>query len=398
MAELRQNTWKLGEWYDQAVAGTQGAYSSSVKELWAWGNNDYGQLGQSNTTNYSSPRQIPGTTWSTVGTARQSVAAVKSDGTLWTWGRNTSGNLALSNWSGKESPNQVPGTTWNGACAGDDVFMGTKSDGTLWTCGSGPGGKLGQGNSTQRNSPVQLPGTTWSRAPSVFAGGHSACFKTDGSLWMWGYNNYGALGQNQAYAQMTYSNSPIQVPGVWCTDGVGNLCGALGYYTLARKSDGTLWHWGDNEYGISGNNSTRSTSNTARPSSPTQIGGDSTWAKVFCANSAEVAGGIKTDGTLWMWGLGGAGQLAQNNRTNHSSPVQIPGTNWHNVALNHQGNSIATKTDGSLWVWGYQDSTGSLGLNQPGTVRYSSPVQIPGEWYGSAMSGGEKMFQILKTI
>tara|TARA_X000000368_G_scaffold382172_1_gene339136 strand:- start:44 stop:1237 length:1194 start_codon:yes stop_codon:yes gene_type:complete len=397
MAELRQNTWSVNAWYEQDYAGNA-SYESIVNELWAWGLNDYGSLGQGNQTNYSSPVQIPGTTWATIGSARQSAAATKSDGTLWTWGRNTSGNLATGAQTNTESPVQVPGTTWNGGCAGDDVGMYTKSDGTLWTVGSSPGGKLGQNNSLPTASyfsPRQIPGTTWSRAPSVFAGSHSACFKTDGTLWMWGLNGYGQLGQNQANAQLASVNSPVQVPGTWCTDGVDNLCGSLGYYTLARKSDGTLWAWGDNEYGALGQGKTRQGSGHHQ-SSPVQIPG-TTWAKVFCANSAEVAGGIKTDGTLWMWGLGGAGQLAQNNRTNYSSPVQIPGTNWAKVGLTHAGNSIATKTDGTLWAWGYAPS-GNLGLNEGGIVRRSSPTQIPGDWGNSMLGGGEHRVFALKQF
>ena len=84
MAELRQNTWSVNAWYEQDYAGNA-SYESIVNELWAWGLNDYGSLGQGNQTNYSSPVQIPGTTWATIGSARQSAAATKSDGTLWTW-------------------------------------------------------------------------------------------------------------------------------------------------------------------------------------------------------------------------------------------------------------------------------------------------------------------------
>ena len=393
ITDKEQGVWELDEAYNKQMAGYWSYDGASA--LFAWGINPAG-----NNTNIrnSSPVQVPGTTWSTVGSARQAVGATKSDGTLWTWGKNHQGQLGLGAQSSKDSPNQVPGTTWNGGCVGDDVGMFTKSDNTLWTWGNALSGKLGQNNSLPTASyfsPRQIPGTTWSRAPSVFAGAHSACFKTDGTLWMWGANGYGQLGQNQGPSQLASVNSPVQVPGTWCTDGVDNLCGSLGYYTLARKSDGTLWAWGDNEYGALGQGKTRQGTGHKR-SSPTQIPG-TTWAKVFCANSAEVAGGIKTDGTLWMWGLGGAGQLAQNNRTNYSSPVQIPGTNWFNVALTHAGNSVATKTDGTMWVWGYSPS-GNLGLNQPSNVRYSSPAQIPGVWGNAMLGGGEHCLYALKQF
>ena len=349
MAELRQNTWSVNAWYEQDYAGNA-IYESTVNELYAWGYNSYGQLGQGNTTKYSSPLQIPGTTWATIGSARQSAAA-------------------------------------------------TKSDGTLWTVGSSTSGKLGQNNSLPQASyfsPRQIAGTTWSRAPSVFAGGHSACFKTDGTLWMWGSNNNGELGQNQANAQLASVNSPVQVPGTWCTDGVDNLCGSLGYYTLARKSDGTLWGWGDNEYGVLGQGDTRQGSGH-RYSSPVQIPG-TTWAKVFCANSTEVAGGIKTDGTLWMWGGNGFGRLGQNSLVGQSSPVQVPGTNWSLVAFTHHGDPLAKKTDGTLWSWGRANGDGGSYLNLPTNSHRSSPVQIPGDWGTSMLGGGEAAFLALKQF
>ena len=398
MAELRQNTWSVNAWYEQDYAGNV-SYESTVNELWAWGFNSYGQLGQGNQTKYSSPVQIPGTTWASVGTAREAVGATKSDGTLWTWGRNSQGQLGLGNQTSVESPNQVPGTTWNGGCVGDDCTMFTKTDGTLWTWGNSNGGKLGQNNSLPTASyfsPRQIPGTTWSRAPSVFAGGQSGCFKTDGTLWMWGYNNSGMLGQNQGPSQLSSINSPVQVPGTWCTDGVNNLCGGLGYFTIARKSDGTLWAWGDNEYGALGQGDTRQGSGH-RYSSPVQIPG-TTWAKVFCGNSTETVAGIKTDGTLWMWGLNGFGRLGQNDLAQRSSPVQVPGTSWDLVAFTHHGDPLAKKTDGTLWSWGRANGDGGSFLNLPTNSHRSSPVQIPGDWGTSMMGGGEHSFLALKQF
>ena len=84
MAELRQNTWTLNQWYDQDVAG-DAKYAASGK-LWAWGYNLYGQLGHNNLTEYSSPTQIPGTDWSTAVGSRGVSLAVKTNGTLWAMG------------------------------------------------------------------------------------------------------------------------------------------------------------------------------------------------------------------------------------------------------------------------------------------------------------------------
>jgi hypothetical protein len=95
----------------------------------------------------------------------------------------------------------------------------------------------------------------------------------------------------------------------------------------------------------------------------------------------------KTDGTLWSWGSNGGGTLGQNTTTDVSSPVQIPGTTWSSISAvsNH---SLATKTDGTLWSWG-RNNYGQLGQNT--TTSVSSPVQIPGTTW-SSISGGEFSF------
>ena len=90
----RTNTWILDQWYDQSVAGTTGGYTE-IYEFFGWGHNQYsGGLGQNNTTNYSSPIQLPGTTWASVSQAGMRLRiGTKTDGTLWSWGYNVHGQL-----------------------------------------------------------------------------------------------------------------------------------------------------------------------------------------------------------------------------------------------------------------------------------------------------------------
>ena len=142
------------------------------------------------------------------------------------------------------------------------------------------------------------------------------------------------------------------------------------YGTIATKTDGTLWTWGINEYGQLAQN------NLTKYSSPTQVGSDTTWSSSLNASiSRYQVAAIKTDGTLWSWGLNSNGGVGDNSRTNRSSPTQIPGTNWRQVAMADDGSRIATKTDGTLWAWG-DGSKGQAGQNTG--IKYSSPVQIPG--------------------
>ncbi len=428
MAELRENTWSLGEWYDQAVAGNAD-YESTVNTFYMTGENEAGELGQNDIANRSSPVQVPGSWTKAFRGDSKSIMGLKSDNTLWVWGRNTYGQSAQNNVTpGYSSPVQIPGT-WSSAKAGA-MAGGLKTDGTLWTWGfnnggglgqnqSGPGnsrsspvqitgtwskfysanysnyaiknndqlyvwgygnqGQLGHGSYSQRSSPVQLPGS-WI---DVSAGGQSVLsVKDDNTMWSWGNNSYGQLGIDEGTGN--HKNSPVQIPGTtWKKE--TNEYGA-GTHAAAIKTDGTLWMWGYGDLsGVLGQNQ----ANTV--SSPIQVPG-TTWANVATASGAPAipakpsAMGVKTDGTLWAWGSNESGRLGQNNQTYYSSPTQIPGTTWatgtHQLSVGGYGSSAAIKTDGTLWVWGYNDK-GTLGQNN--NTLYSSPVQIPGTTWRSVL-------------
>ena len=240
-------------------------------------------------------------------------------------------------------------------------------------------GQIGQnkGHDQDVSSPTQIPGS-WSKVTS--GKDESAAIKTDGTLWAWGRNNYGQLGQNAIASNPDNGiSSPVQIPGTTWTE-VQSAWNAI----LAKKTDGTLWTWGDGWGGALGQNTS-----TIRVSSPVQIPG-TTWNKIN--RTPYVAFATKTDGTLWAWGNNGDGQLGQNNRTQYSSPKQIPGTTWSSVEGGEYG-AYATKTDGTLWAWGNKNA-GMLGQNS--VAYYSSPVQIPGtNW--SAMSGGKSNVLVLSS-
>ena len=235
----------------------------------------------------------------------------------------------------------------------------------LWSCGHNGYGNLAQNNRTQYSSPVQIPGTNWTK---IFAGTphdvpHVNAGKSDGTLWAWGRNNKGQLGQNDIVTR----SSPVQIPGTnWSEVRAGT------YDNFALKTDGTLWAWGNNGYGELGQNS------ETEYSSPVQVGSDTTWTGQIQGDNMSVRS-IKTDGTLWGWGRNNVGQLGQSSTNpGYSSPVQIPGTTWSKVATGTHGNSIAIKTDGTLWAWG-SNSYGALGQGQRAPSSYTeSPVQIPG--------------------
>jgi len=295
--------------------------------LWGWGQNGNGELGQNNRTDYSSPRQVPGTTWAAIGGGRKGYHMVKTDGTLWAVGQNGSGFFGTNQSEGTigraSSPVQIPGTTWNGSlksrgvAGGYEYAVALKTDGTLWSWGSNTDGKLGLTNTTAQSSPTQIPGTTW-RSVSAYIY-HTLATKTDGTLWAWGNNDNGQLGQ----CNQTGYSSPIQIPGTTCASN----CSAGSNQSGCVKTDGTLWTWGQNDQGQMGVN------DTTTSSSPRQVPG-TTWSDIYQGGSDSFAFGLKTDGTIWAWGTGGDGQMGINTRTQFSSPVQIgSGTDWSSAAI-----------------------------------------------------------------
>ena len=280
---LKQNTWKLNQWYDQSVAGNAD-YDTNAYALYVWGGNDRGQLGlnQPQYTKYDSPVQVPGT-WKSIATGgfvEQTMHAIKTDGTLWGWGRNEAGQLADGSKTYRSSPVQIPGTTWAVVVRPRlNSTFATKTDGTLWAWGNNDKGELGQNNRTNTSSPKQIPGTTWPTSYGKLSAPTGACIaiKTDGSLWVWGRNDdKGKLGLNDKNNR----SSPVQIPGSWSylsngTDENSNT---------AIKTDGTLWAWGQNHTGQLGQNSA-----TPGISSPVQIPGS--WSQ-----KTQHIGGITESG------------------------------------------------------------------------------------------------------
>ena len=370
--------------------------ADAYRQLYTWGTNLQGVLGQNQSSGYkSSPTQV-GTneTWGSRGAIDSGNSAdyqfnIKTDGTLWAWGQNQVGALGLNQAhnTNVSSPTQVgTNTNWANIQTGaEGATIAVKTDGTLWSWGQNKSGQSGQntvGDSTNCfSSPTQVgTDTNWAihHLGCLYEG--CAALKTDGTLWMWGSGANGQLGQNTGPGPSASRSSPTQVPGTtW--DGISR--GKSGTNnTLCTKTDGTLWSWGRGDYGILGLNS-----NTYY-SSPTQVGTDTTWAVVqHCqADENNVAQCTKTDGTLWTWGRAdGSGARGINNRDlgSVSSPMQVgSSTLWPTLKTKNFRLSAATvsvgavKTDGTLWTWG-KNGGGQLGLNEgfPGGDR-SSPTQV----------------------
>jgi alpha-tubulin suppressor-like RCC1 family protein len=358
-------------------------------QLWGWGTNSSGQIGDGTAVDRSSPVQTVsgGTNWKQVSVSSSHRAAIKTDGTLWLWGCGSSGALGTNSTTHRSSPVQTVsgGTDWRvvavaGTASSDanNHTIAIKTDGTLWSWGEASAGQMGNNSVVDRSSPVQTisAGNNWKEISAALC--RSAAIKTDGTLWLWGNNLGGPIGDNS----ITARSSPVQT----VSGGTNWKQVSLGQcHTGAIKTDGTLWMWGDNTSGILADNS------VVNKSSPVQtVSGGTNWKNVGLGTCFSAA--IKTDGTLWLWGTGNNGAMGNNSSVDRSSPVQTVsgGTNWKQIGLNSADCSSisAIKTDGTLWSWGAND-TGSIGNNTASTIRYSSPVQtISGTNWKQVARGG----------
>ncbi len=364
---------------DMFLTTTEAVDCFTGKELWVWGNQYKGQLGNNvgSNTLISSPIQTisAGSTWKSVSLGGPfsfagscgAAAAIKADGTLWIWGSGTHGGLGNNYATNRSSPVQTisGGTNWKQVSSGGSSMLAIKTDGTLWGWGLSNNGQLGNESAASRSSPVQTVsgGTNWKQVSASWV--MASAIKTDGTLWLWGFSQQGALGDNTIITK----SSPVQT----VSGGTNWKQVSAGLDLVsAVKTDGTLWIWGYNSRGQLGDNT------TINKSSPVQTAsGGTNWKQVSAG--ASISAAIKTDGTLWTWGYNGSGQLATNNLISRSSPVQTVsgGTNWRCVETSTAGLGTgpgmgAIKTDGTLWTWG-RTYFGSLGDNT--SINRSSPVQ-----------------------
>ena len=314
----------IGEWPKKVIA----------RELYSWGYGAVGALGQNRTLTVSSPVQVGSLiTWSQVSSGNEHTAAVTTVGSLFTFGGGYRGRLGHNNDIDTSSPVQVGAlTTWSQASASYRYTAAVKTDGTLWTWGDAVVGKLGHNDVVLRSSPVQVGAlTNWSQVSAGLS--HCAAVKTDGTLWTWGAGASGRLGTNIAIYAVS---SPVQVGALttWL-----QVSAHDSYSNIAVKTNGTIWTWGNNNNGQLGQNI------TLNVSSPIQVGPSTDWSQVTGSVSAAMdhCAAVKTDGTIWTWGLGANGRTGHNNDINLSSPVQVGAlTTWSKASLG--GNHTAAIT------------------------------------------------------
>jgi len=306
---------------------------------------------------------VPSVSWSQVSSYSNHNLAIDTNNKLYSWGDNTLGQAG-------QSTNPLQWTSVNNYYTTQMI----RNDGIVYVMGLNNGGQLGDATTVNKSSPVQLSGGgSWNQIVSGYDGtnnGYSIGIKTDGTLYAWGLNSSGILGDSTLATTVTRS-SPVQVgTSSWISVSTMNNS------AIAIRSDYTMWAWGKNDIGQLGQGDTTSRS------SPVQIG-TSSWTQVSVGVSSAMA--IKLDTTLWVWGLNANGQLGDSTTVNKSSPIQLGVGNSYIQIAGKSSSKYAIRNDYTLWSWGF-NTNGELGLLD--AVARSSPVQINTAYYYDSVSSG----------
>ncbi len=377
----------IGDSFTTISAGSSCSYAiKSDGSLWAWGGNHDGRLGDSTLDTRNPPIKIMDSVVSiTAGVAvaldTPCTMAIRSDGSLWTWG----GEYGSSRRPGSDSmsyTHHTPVKVMDSVVAvagGMSHNAVLKTDGSLWTWGWNRYGQLGDGTTEDRRLPVKVMDSVVAIAAGSY---HTMAIKDDGSLWVWGSNYSGSLGNGMREDEE--SHIPIKI-----MDSVVAVS-TNGTTSMAIKKDGSLWAWGDNQYGQIGDGTANKYDD--KYPIPNIIEDNNKYSPVKIMDSVvSVSAGsyhtaaIKSDGSLWVCGNNDHGQIGDGTAStldaltvvvdrSKYSPVKI----MDSVMAVSAGSfhTMAIKSDGSLWSWGSLTGTGTTD-GSPVPVKTMDGVMLP---------------------
>ena len=273
--------------------------------------------------------------------------------------------MGIGGTGSETTPRQVGNAgDWKTIAAGKNHSLAIKSDGTLYAWGANHVGQLGNGeNGTNFNDkskdktvPIQI-GTDRDWRTISAGNDYSSALKDAGALYTWGSNVVGELGDGTT----TNKSSPTRISAGWSAVSGGDS------HILAIKTDNTLHSWGGNDSGQLGIGTTSRSEN-----SPTQISAG--WKAVAAGRWHSLA--LKSDGTLYAWGHNTIGQLGLGDSTNRDRPAKVGSdTDWKAIG-GGEASSFALKSNGTLYAMGFSALLG-IGTNTPRTKESPTPVPHP---------------------
>ena len=373
-----------GSWITASIGQFSTGLSSSYR-IFTWGNATSGRLGDNTTVNRSVPVMIDSTNrYLDLTSSNGHTVALREDFTIWAWGVNSSGQLGLGDIIERSSPTQIGSESWIFATATGLGGLGIRNNNLLFTWGSNTNGNLGDGTTANKSSPTQIGSNGWINVPKAKNAQGALAVSNTNTLYAWGNGTGGQLGDNTA----ANKSSPVLVT-------LGTLLPTNTKQILARSTTNTWFIKSDNNdyslwtMGANNNNGlgTRNGGQSINRSSPVQVGSGllDQWYAITANTDHIVA--IKADGTLWTWGYNNVGQLGLGDTVARSSPVQVgTSSNWTFVASSATESSAAINSLGQLYLWG-SNITGALGLGD--TINRSSPTIMSGatSWTQIALNG-----------
>ena len=345
--------------------------------VWAWGSYYHGQLGngivgvwrpQGSDSFQPTPLQVPGLDHMTAVAAGQyHTVALRSDGTVWAFGFDSDGQLGdgLGGAVGRRNPTPVQAKISNvtAIAAGSRHNAALQKDGTVWTWGGNPFGQLGHGEpgwESPQNVPAQVQNLDHVIAVAA-EGNHTAALKDDGTVWSWGLNDRGQLGdgtggwQGSEDEEPDFSLLPVQAQGLQNITAIA----AGSSHTMALRGDGTVWVWGANWNGQTGNGTME---NDGYRTAPVQVETLQDVTAIAAGQSHNVV--LKKDGTIWAWGLNVDGQLGIGTGWNENgfylAPVQTNHISGVVSIAAGDTHTLAMRDDGTVWAWG-NNTDGQIG-------------------------------------
>jgi alpha-tubulin suppressor-like RCC1 family protein len=423
-------------WITCSIFGTSSSAIRSDNTLWSTGLNTNGQLGLGDLLARNIFTQVVTAginTWSKISRMSNAMGGIKTDGTLWTWGLNTSGQLGLGNLTQFNTPQQVGvATDYNNVYGSNATLYIKKNNGTVWATGNNANGLLGSGNYINSSVFVQIGSNQYidiqtgdthvwlidSNYNMYFLGSNLVAqlgmnyittypyvyptlyndtdiwksytpilhIKSNGTLWAIGTNTSGQLGLGDLVNRNVLTQVGSDTNWLKVETAKSNFGTIIGIYSAAIKTDGTLWTWGLNTNGQLG------LGNVTQYTTPQKVGTDTDWSKFSCGNTHMAA--IKTDGTLWTWGSNSSGQLGLGNTTQYTTPQKVGvATDWNNISCGFS-NTFAIKNNGTLWATGLNNG-GQLGLGDTTNRNVFTQIGISSDW--SIITTSNSITFIIKT-